>query len=339
MCLILHAPNVHGGGGFVLLRELLDASSGHLRWAQLDERTKERLDLRPELRVHYVARTAVARLFAEWRLWRSSKPDDLVLCFHGMPPLLPVRGRVVVFFQNRHLLGVNSLRHFPAKVALRIVFERAVCTLFRRHVDEYVVQTKTMAEDLRRWHGGEPVVRVLPFADLFDTVCSRDHAADGYDFVYVASGDAHKNHERLIDAWLLLAKVGLFPSLALTLGSENRRLLDGLERLRSESQIRVYNLGVLPQERILELYKCAGALIFPSTSESFGLPLVEAAACGLPVVAAELDYVRDVVTPLETFDPESPLSIARAVRRFLGCPETPEPVMTASEFVERIRQL
>jgi len=69
------------------------------------------------------------------------------------------------------------------------------------------------------------------------------------------------------------------------------------------------------------------------------LPLVEAAACGLPVVAAELDYVRDVVTPLETFDPESPLSIARAVRRFLGCPETPEPVMTASEFVERIRQL
>jgi len=336
MCLILHAPNVHGGGGFVLLRELLDASFGHLRWAQLDERTKERLGLRPELQVHYVARTGVARLFAEWRLWRSSKPDDLVLCFHGMPPLLPVRGRVVVFVQNRHLLGVNSLQHFPAKVALRIVFERAVCTLFRRHVDEYVVQTKTMAEDLRRWHGGEPVVQVLPFADLFNAVYSRNHTADGYDFVYVASGDGHKNHERLIDAWLLLAKAGLFPSLALTLGSENRRLLDRLERLRSESEICVYNLGVLPRERVLELYKCAGALIFPSTSESFGLPLVEAAACGLPILAAELDYVRDVVTPVETFDPESPLSIARAVRRFLDCPEMPGPVMPASEFVERI---
>jgi glycosyltransferase involved in cell wall biosynthesis len=305
----------------------------------LDERTKERLELQPDLEVHYVKRTGLARLFAEWRLWQASKPDDLVLCFHGMPPLLPVHGRVVVFFQNRYLLGVNSLRHLPAKVALRIVFERAVCTQFRRHVDEYVVQTKTMAEDLRRWHGGEPPVRVLPFADLFDAVYSSDHAADRYNFVYVASADAHKNHECLIDAWLLLAKAGLFPSLALTVGSGNRRLLDRLERLRSESEVCVYNLGVLPQERVLELYKCAGALIFPSTSESFGLPLVEAAACGLPVVAAELDYVRDVVTPVETFDPKSPLSIARAVRRFLGCPETPEPVMTASEFVERIRQL
>jgi len=245
----------------------------------------------------------------------------------------------VVFVQNRYLLGESSLRHFPAKVALRIVFERVVCALLRSHVDGYVVQTKTMAENLRCWHRGEPVVRVLPFADLFDTVCSRDHADDGYDFVYVASGDAHKNHERLIDAWLLLAKVGLFPSLALTLGSENRRLLVRLERLRSESEIRVYHLGVLPRERVLELYKCAGALIFPSTSESFGLPLVEAAACGLPVVAAELDYVRDVVTPLETFNPESPLSIARAVRRFLDCPEAPGSVMRASEFVERILPL
>ena len=170
MRLILHAPNVHIGGGFVLLKELLATSIGKLRWAQLDERTRERLELQPSFEVHYVARTVKARLFAEWRLWRASKPDDLVLCFHGMPPFLPVRGRVVVFQQNRNLLGVNSLRQLPAKIALRIAFERAVCMLFRRNVDEYVVQTGTMAEELRRWHGGDTPVRVLPFANLFNTV-------------------------------------------------------------------------------------------------------------------------------------------------------------------------
>jgi glycosyltransferase involved in cell wall biosynthesis len=127
--------------------------------------------------------------------------------------------------------------------------------------------------------------------------------------------------------------------LALTLGLENWRLLDWLERLRSGSEIRVHNLGVLLRERVLDLYKCARALIFPSTSESFGLPLVKAEACGLPIVAAELDYVWDVVTPVETFDPDSPLLITRAVRRFLGCPETPGPLMTASEFLERILRL
>lgn len=339
MRFMVHAPNVHEGGGFVLLRELLDASSGRLGWAQLDERIRERLASHPELEVHYVRRRITARLVAEWRLWLASRADDLVLCFHGMPPLLPVRGRVVVFLQNRYLLGLNSLRQLPAKIALRIAFERAACKLFRHHVDVYVVQTKTMAEKLKRWHGGDSPVRVLPFADLFDTVYSRNHTADSYDFIYVASGIAHKNHDRLIDAWLLLAKAGLFPSLALTLGSENRRLLERLERLRSESEIRVYNLGVLPRERVLELYQSSGALIFPSTSESFGLPLLEAAASGLPIVAAELDYVRDVVTPVETFDPESPLSIARAVRRLLGCPETPGPIMTANDFVERILKL
>ena len=338
MRLVLHAPNVHSGGGIELLRELLDACPGCLRWAQFDERAREVLDRQLSSEVRYVARTIPARLYAEWKLWRASKPDDLVLCFHGMPPLFPARGRVVVFQQNRFLLGVNSLGQMPAKVALRIVLERALCKLFRHHVDEYLVQTETMAEALRHWHGREPAVQILPFADLFCTVYSKDHTIDGYDFVYVASGDAHKNHERLIEAWLLLAKAGLFPSLALTLGPEDQTLLDRLEQLCSETAIRIYNLGVLPRGRVLELYQSAGALIFPSTAESFGMPLVEAAASGLPIVAAELDYVRDVVSPVETFDPESAVSISRAVRRFLGCPEMPGPILTAGEFVERILQ-
>jgi len=56
-CLILHTPNVHTGDGFVLLRELLATSIGKLRWAQLDERARERLGLQPSVETHYVART------------------------------------------------------------------------------------------------------------------------------------------------------------------------------------------------------------------------------------------------------------------------------------------
>ena len=86
----------------------------------------------------------------------------------------------------------------------------------------------------------------------------------------------------------------------------------------------------------MELYKRSCALVCPSTSESFGLPLLEATTCGLPIVASELDYVRDLVSPVETFDAGSAVSISRAVRRFLGRPEAPLPVMTASEFLEKI---
>ena len=88
----------------------------------------------------------------------------------------------------------------------------------------------------------------------------------------------------------------------------------------------VGNVGVLPHDRLLAMYRASGALIYPSSFESFGLPLIEARQAGLPVLAPELDYVRDVIDPDETFDPRSPISIARAVRRYLeGSTQATEP--------------
>jgi hypothetical protein len=51
-----------------------------------------------------------------------------------------------------------------------------------------------------------------------------------------------------------------------------------------------------------------------------GLPLIEAREAKVDIIAAELDYVRDVVTPVQTFDPNSPISIARSVKRYLNIP-------------------
>jgi glycosyltransferase involved in cell wall biosynthesis len=78
--------------------------------------------------------------------------------------------------------------------------------------------------------------------------------------------------------------------------------------------------------------------LFPSLGESFGLPLIEAQAMGLPILAAELDFVRDVCAPVETFDAQSAVSIARAVRRFLQQAESPRAPATAQEFLARLMQ-
>ena len=64
--------------------------------------------------------------------------------------------------------------------------------------------------------------------------------------------------------------------------------------------------------------------------------MLEARAAGLPIITGELDYVRDIVDPDETFDPRSPLSIARAVRRFLDRPEERLRADDASRFLERL---
>jgi glycosyltransferase involved in cell wall biosynthesis len=102
--------------------------------------------------------------------------------------------------------------------------------------------------------------------------------------------------------------------------------------LKQHTGAELHNVGQLPRDQVLALYKDARALIFPSTTESFGLPLIEAQHLGLPVLAPEADYVRDVCVPSQTFDPLSAVSIARAVRRFLGQVEPVLHVGLPSDF-------
>lgn len=320
--LVLYAPNVHTGGGLVLLRSLLRAWPGTepLR-AFFDDRARDALPMPPLACANWVRPAISARLGAERQLREAVRPGDTVLCFHGLPPLYRSAGRVVVFHQNRIHLGLMPLRHFAPRIALRLAVERVIARAFRHHAAEYIVQTPTMARELQRWHGGQPSIRVLPFADA---ACAPAVAGRSWDFVYVADGSAHKNHRRLLQAWALLAQQGLRPRLALTLGARDHSLIDEVDALRRVTGIEVHNQGVMTHEHVLALYEASRALIYPSLGESFGLPLLEARQVGLPILAAELDYVRDVCEPVQSFDPLSPISIARAVRRFL---EQPEPVL------------
>ena len=334
--MILYAPNVHTGGGLVLLRGLLRSwPESQALTAFLDERA--RLQLMPSANVltHWVRPVLSARWQAELALRQASSVGHTVLCFHGLPPLMPNAGKVVLFLQNRLLLGLDSLTEHRMKTALRLGAERLICRLFRHRVSQYLVQTPSMARDLARWYGSaerepkKPPIAVLPFIDAWPQAhhsTNESKRAPTWDFVYVADGQAHKNHRTLFAAWQLLAEQGLKPRLALTLGPRDQLVVDAMNELKQRTGAELHNLGHLPRDQVLALYQDARALIFPSTAESFGLPLIEAQHQGLPVLAPEADYVRDVCVPSQTFDPLSAVSIARAVRRFLG---QSEPVLRA----------
>jgi len=189
---------------------------------------------------------------------------------------------------------------------------------------------------------GRMPVRVLPFMANHEEYVRKIQPPEiqkekGFEFLYVASGEPHKNHRQLMEAWCLLAKEGLFPSLKLTLDrTQFAELCDWLVQKIEKHRLKVENFGSLPHGQVKHLYEQASALIYPSTFESFGLPLIEARQAGLPVLAPELDYVRDVLDPEQTFDPESAVSIARAVKRFMGIEEQPLPLQDASGFIRHI---
>jgi glycosyltransferase involved in cell wall biosynthesis len=337
----IHAVNIHQGGGRSLLNALLKSVEGHI-FLLVDERMPLFDEMSKNVIIKRVKPSIKQRLLAEKWLYNEVLDDDLVLCFGNLPPLFKLRGYVTVFLQNRYLAEDVSLNQFPLRIRVRILIERF--WLFNRlmNVDEFVVQTITMKRLMDAKLKEAVTVRELPFIEnssyYLRCLPRLDKSKNNdFDFIYVASGEPHKNHSNLIKAWCLLAEDGLFPSLCLTLDSilfsELCRFVDAK---RIQHRLKIFNLGNLPHHEVLELYSKSGAAIYPSKFESLGLPLVEARQMGLPVLASELDYVRDVLDPEQVFDPDSPMSIARAVKRFMGEEEKPLPLLNASHFLATV---
>jgi glycosyltransferase involved in cell wall biosynthesis len=187
---------------------------------------------------------------------------------------------------------------------------------------------------LKRFLGRVQDINVAPFHGWEP---SNEVCVHKYDFIYVASGELHKNHHTLIEAWKILSYESLFPTLALTInGKVFSGLTQHLDSMIKKFNLKIINLGMVNSSDITVILKSSTALIYPSKIESFGMPLIEAQILNIPVIASELDYVRDVIVPNETFDPNSPLSIARAVKRFLKIDSENCVLINPSDFLVSI---
>jgi glycosyltransferase involved in cell wall biosynthesis len=334
--LVLYAPNVHTGGGGVLLKELLLSvpKKGCIA-AILDKRIASNLDIshlqNVEI-VYWVKPTFISRIFAELILYKFEK-NCKVFCFHNIPPILNNSKFITVFFQNKLIVqsGIKNYVNFKTLIISRI--ERFLNIFFNSKVKTYIVQTESMKRELKNslFCNDLPEIKVLPFLHSIDngSTITEDKK---WDFIYISSGDTHKNHLNLIEAWKILASENIYPSLALTIDSRYKSLCNLIKATQKLSRIEITNLGNIDHNLTLKIYAQTKALIYPSKSESFGLPLLEATILGTPIIAAELDYVRDVCDPVETFDPNSPTSIARSVKRFLGTNGSENKLLSAREF-------
>jgi glycosyltransferase involved in cell wall biosynthesis len=126
--------------------------------------------------------------------------------------------------------------------------------------------------------------------------------------LYPANGWPHKNHARLLEAFTLLKRER--PELRLVLTGS------GLESLPASPGVEV--LGHVPRDELVRLYQTAGGLVFPSLYEGFGLPPLEAMACGCPVAAACAGALPETCgDAARYFDPTEPEEIAGAVLEVL----------------------
>jgi glycosyltransferase involved in cell wall biosynthesis len=113
---------------------------------------------------------------------------------------------------------------------------------------------------------------------------------------YPATPFIYKNHSIILKALSILEK-GMQNKITLHLTCEKSELMKLVDC--SNTNFNINFLGNIPFNKIVGMYKNADALLFPSFIETFGLPLIEAASFGMPIIVADLPYSREVLIAYE----------------------------------------
>ena len=147
-------------------------------------------------------------------------------------------------------------------------------------------------------------------------------------FVYVGGMNAHKNVLGLLRAMPEVVAAQPGTHLAIVGDTSGKGFWDDVPALREFVRTHppldrhVHFTGYVADPDLVELLSGAAALVFPSLWEGFGLPAVEAMACGVPILASRRGSLPEVIGQAGLFfEPDSPSSISECLLQFLQRPE------------------
>ncbi|MEO0942537.1 MAG: glycosyltransferase family 1 protein [Cyanobacteria bacterium J06642_12] len=173
---------------------------------------------------------------------------------------------------------------------------------FRYYIPQVVAQaehaianSEATARDIVDWLGiPASKVTAIPLAVDRQRFRPLDLPAQNY-FLYVGRHDSHKNLQRTLRAF---ARVRQQYVVELWLaGPQDSRCTPKLQQLARELSVAeaVKFLSYVPDDELLRLMNQALGFVFPSLWEGFGLPVLEAMACGTPVITSNLSSLPEVV--------------------------------------------
>ena len=118
---------------------------------------------------------------------------------------------------------------------------------------------------------------------------------------YPANTSIYKNHELIVNTlkYIKDSEIEIYKNLIIhftfdgNLGNRNIELINLTKKLKVNEHIKFE--GKISYGKVLSLYKSCDLMVFPSYIETFGLPLIEAASFGIPILVADINYAREVI--------------------------------------------
>jgi glycosyltransferase involved in cell wall biosynthesis len=257
--------------------------------------------------------------------WLDSRPD--------VKPVFLMHDMIPIFYPE--YCGPAESRHHV----------RAVKNVARRAAG-MIATSQTSADEIRAAlkKYGRPDIPVhvvpLPVCDAFlkRGASEQDHNEPPY-FVMVGAVDQRKNHLLLLHVWRELARDPTAPFAKLVIVGPRGKRCSGIVDLAHrcpELADRIVEANGLSTPAMRELIKKARALLMPSFTEGYGLPIVEALALGTPVIASDIPAHREVGGAFGAYlDPlDGPGWRAEIMRR---AAETPDQLAARRAALEQYR--
>lgn len=279
--------------------------------------------LPPHVRVHEGHRFPVRIGWMQLRAARALRAlePDVAHFTNGMIPA----GSPVSTIVTVHDM---SLRLFPrCHPVRRVLLNRPLMRVAIQRAAAIVTVSESARRDLLRLHGvpaervsvvheaASPAFRPIDDRDRLDTVRARYGLPERF-ILYVGTIEPRKNLPRLVDAFAAARRAAVPHCLVCVgpYGWSSRDLSRHIEE-RGVSDV-VHFTGYVPFEDLPAIYNLAEFFVFPSLYEGFGLPVVEAMACGTAVITSATSSLGEIAgDAAELIDPTNTDSLLAAIRR------------------------
>jgi glycosyltransferase involved in cell wall biosynthesis len=219
------------------------------------------------------------------------------------------------FFVNRSIITIHDLNHIDITgndSFLKTLYYNYVLKRACRKALLIFTVSEFSKKRIAQWSNIEPGKIIVVGNGV-----SKDYRPDGdaynpgYKYFFcVSNRKLHKNEERLIKAFSEIKdRKGI--KLLLT-GNESQKLRDLISSLDLSKD--VIFTGYIDEEKLPSFYRGARALLMPSLYEGFGLPVIEAMACGIPTLASNTTALKEISENSSILvDPESVKDISAGI--------------------------